>query len=151
MPHFCGFTNAQCQKHCGEKNICLLAEATVGITNPKQRYGDLKLPLALVPSSALIYLGIALAEGARKYGPFNWREKKVEAMTYAHAALRHLFAWIDGEEIDPESGNPHLAHALACLGILADAVECKILIDNRPLKGPAARLLKAFAEARKVA
>lgn len=115
--------------------------------NPKQAYGDLKVPLALVPSTAIILMGEAFKEGARKYGPFNWREKAVEGMTYAHANLRHLYSWIDGEEIDPESGKPHLALAMACLAILCDAVALGNLIDNRPPKGVAGELLRAKATA----
>lgn len=115
--------------------------------NPKQAYGDLKVPLALVPSTAIILMGQAFKEGARKYGPFNWREKSVEGMTYAHASLRHLMAWIDGEEIDPESGNPHLAHVLACVAIMVDAAATGCLLDNRPPKGVAGELLRAKAVA----
>lgn len=119
--------------------------------NPKQAYGDLKVPLALVPSTAIILMGQAFKEGARKYGPFNWREKSVEGMTYAHASLRHLMAWIDGEEIDPESGNPHLAHVLACVAIMVDAAATGCLLDNRPPKGVAGELLRAKAVAPPVA
>jgi hypothetical protein len=112
--------------------------------NPKQAYGDLKIPVALVPPAAIIYTGLAFKEGARKYGPYNWREKSVEAMTYVNAAQRHLMSWADGEEIDPDSGNPHLAHALACLAILVDCIETGNLLDNRPPAGNAGALLKRF-------
>lgn len=112
--------------------------------NPKQAFGDLKIPVALVPPAAIIYTGLAFKEGARKYGPYNWREKSVEAMTYVNAAQRHLMSWADGEEIDPDSGNPHLAHALACLAILVDCIETGNLLDNRPPKGNAGALLKRF-------
>lgn len=119
------------------------------LPNPKQAYGDLKVPLAFVPSTAVILMGEAFKEGARKYGPFNWREKAVEGMTYAHASLRHLFAWIDGETIDPESGKLHLAHALASLAIIVDAAATGCLIDNRPPKGMGGDLLRAKATASK--
>ena len=113
--------------------------------NPKQAYGDRKIPLALVPSTALILQAEAHAVGANKYGPFNWRDTPVEAMTYAHAALRHLHTWIDGEEIDPESGKTHLGHAIASLNILIDAASIGHLIDNRPKSAPTGELLRAKA------
>lgn len=113
--------------------------------NPKQRYGDEKVPLGLFPSSALVYGTLAFKEGADKYGPYNWRDKAVEAMTYAHAAERHLRAWLDREDIDPSSGYPHLGHVLACISILVDATEQGNLIDNRPLAGSAARVLEEGA------
>lgn len=118
-------------------------------SNPKQQYGDLKLPVHRVPPIALAYLAMGCGEGARKYGPFNWREIDIEAMTYIGAALRHIMAWIDGEDIDPESGNPHIAHAMASLAILADAYERGNLIDDRPAEGPVGSLIRKEAERRK--
>lgn len=115
--------------------------------NPKQAYGDRKVPLHLVPPTALIYMALAFREGARKYGAYNYREIDVEAMTYLGAALRHIQAVIDGEWIDPETGDakvPHIGAAMASMGILADAYEGNHLIDNRPPAGPAARLLEEY-------
>jgi hypothetical protein len=109
--------------------------------NPKQAYGDKKVPLQFVPPVAEVYLGLALKEGARKYGAYNWRDTSVESMTYIGAARRHIGAFLDGEDIDPESGNPHLAHAMASLAILVDAQENGTLIDNRPKAGPMPRVL----------
>lgn len=109
--------------------------------NPKQAFGDKKVPIGYVPPAAIIYMGLAMADGARKYGPYNWRDKPIEAMTYVHAALRHVYEYLDGVDNASDSGKPHLAHALACLGLLADATEHGNLIDNRPIPGPAAALL----------
>ncbi len=117
--------------------------------NPKQAYGDKKVPLQNIPPVALAYMGMALKEGARKYGAYNWRENDVELMTYAGAAMRHIACWIDREDIDVESGNPHIAHALASLAILVDAVECRCAIDNRPPEGGAPRVLMEAADAAK--
>lgn len=36
------------------------------------------------------------------------------------AAMRHLAAWRDGEQLDEESGLPHLAHALCCIVFLRE-------------------------------
>lgn len=123
--------------------------ASVTLANPKQAFGDLKVPLQLVPNIATAYMAMGLKEGARKYGPFNWRETNVEAMTYVGAALRHIAAFVDGEDTDPDSGNPHLAHAMASLAILVDALESDKLIDNRPPEGPVAAFMKTQSEAPK--
>jgi len=109
--------------------------------NPKQAYGDKKIPMHLVPPASIAYEAMAMAEGARKYGAYNWRENDVEVMTYVGAAMRHLGQWVDGEEIDSDSGKPHLAHAKACLGILIDATENGNAIDNRPASGPMSKVL----------
>lgn len=108
------------------------------MANPKQAFGDKKVPLHLVPGPAMAYCAQALKEGSRKYGAFNWRHTSVEVQTYVGATMRHLMAFVDGEDMDPESGNPHLAHAIASLAILIDAIESGKVIDNRPPKGPTA-------------
>lgn len=109
--------------------------------NPKTAQGALKIDLSLVPPSALIAEARVMALGAKKYGAYNWRERTISSRVYTAAALRHIFTWQDGEDIDPESGESHLAHARACLGILIDAKSLDKLNDNRPPKGAAGRLL----------
>lgn len=111
--------------------------------NPKQAYGDLKVALQLVPPALVIHAAKALKEGAGKYGPYNWRKTKVEALTYVGAILRHLAAYQDGEDLDPESatGKSHLDGVAASLAILLDAQDGGTLIDNRPPAGPAPRLV----------
>ena len=69
--------------------------------------------------------------GAEKYGPFNWRETGVCATTYVAAIMRHLNAWRDGEDLDPESGISHIAHVACSCNILLDAKHCNTLQDDR--------------------
>jgi hypothetical protein len=111
--------------------------------NPKQAFGDRKVPLALVPPASVIYEAEAMSIGADKYGPYNWRALPVEMMTYIHATLRHIYAVVDGEWLDQETGKPHIGHAKACMGIIADSHELGILIDNRPVPGRAGAMLRA--------
>lgn len=105
--------------------------------NPKTAIGAKKIPLHLVPPSAVHYFAMAMADGAAKYGPYNWREKAVTVSTYVAAAKRHLDAFWDGEDNAPDSGVHHLAHAMACMGIVIDAMTIKKLVDDRPPKGAA--------------
>lgn len=116
-------------------------------TNPKDRYGDAKPPLHLVPAPLAIFVSKVMQLGAKKYGAFNWRKKKVKASVYVGAAQRHLAAYFDGEDVDPESGQPHPAHVAACMGILLDAKATGNLIDDRPTVGAAAALLADLTEA----
>lgn len=115
-------------------------------TNPKDLIGSKKVPVHLVPPASVIYQAAAMADGARKYGPYNWRKNKVMASIYVDACLRHLYAWLDGEEVAADSGVPHIGHALSCLGILADAKETGNLADDRPTPGASARLLAQWAQ-----
>jgi len=56
-----------------------------------------------------------LTFGAKKYGAYNWRSVPQAQERYFSAALRHITAWKSGEIIDPESGLPHLSHAISSL------------------------------------
>lgn len=115
-------------------------------TNPKDLIGSKKPRLSLVSPAGIIYESLAMQNGADKYGGYNWRDKKVQAMIYIEACMRHLLSWLDGEEVAADSGVPHLAHAKACLGILIDAKETGNLIDNRPALGAAAKLIERYTK-----
>jgi len=113
-------------------------------TNPKDLLGMKKVNLHLVPPASILYQALAMEDGAVKYGPYNWRQNKVIATIYIDAAQRHLLQWLDGEENASDSGKPHLAHALACIGIIVDALETGNLVDNRPTPGSMSRLIAKF-------
>jgi hypothetical protein len=115
-------------------------------TNPKDAFGLKKLPLRLIPSPALAHLAMVMALGAKKYGPYNWREKEVRLTVYLEAAERHLRSVLDGELIDPESGQPHAAHAMACCAIILDAGAIGKLVDDRPPPGTFAKLIEELVE-----
>lgn len=69
----------------------------------------------LIPTGPLRLIGDVLAYGAEKYAEDNWQHVKHPQDRYYAAALRHLFAWREGELVDAESGLPHLAHAGCCV------------------------------------
>jgi hypothetical protein len=105
-------------------------------TDPKGTAGLLKPQLQAIPPIANRHMAAALALGAAKYGPWNWRGRKVEAMTYLGAMRRHIDAYLDGENLDPESGASHLGHVMAGCAIVLDAEAHGNLIDNRPPRHP---------------
>lgn len=112
--------------------------------NPKTLLGIRKVSLSKVPAAAVLYMALAMMDGARKYGPFNWRTKRVTASIYIDACKRHLDAWFDGEELAGDSKLPHLGHALACIGIIIDALETGNLNDDRPPPGPMSKLIEKW-------
>ena len=72
-----------------------------------------------------------LAHGGAKYGVRNWRLERIAASTYEGAMLRHLFAWMRGEDIDPDSGEHHLQHLRACTTVVLDADDRDMMEDDR--------------------
>lgn len=114
--------------------------------NPKTVLGATKVPLHLVPPAATHYTALAFADGARKYGPYNWREQGVSASVYVSAAKRHLDAYWDGQDESDDAKVHHLGHVMACCAIMLDAMNVGKLNDDRPPKGPAAKLQAEYSD-----
>jgi hypothetical protein len=103
--------------------------------NPKTVMGMAKTAMHLVPVRAVAGMARAFENGAKKYGPFNWREKRISVTTYYAACLRHLFDYydrIDKDDLAPDSLVHHLDHAQACIAMLQDTMGTDLLNDNRP-------------------
>jgi len=100
--------------------------------NPKDFVGASKAPLSPVSRRVMHELGLAMFEGECKYWRHNYRAADVRAMVYIDAMERHISAWVEGQDIDEESGLSHLVKAMACLHIVRDAQLYGSLIDDRP-------------------
>lgn len=81
-------------------------------------------------------VGVAMLEGARKYGRHNFRKTGVLASVYYDATLRHMTDWWEGEDVDPDSGLSHVTKAIASLMVLRDAMIHDKFYDDRPPKAP---------------
>ena len=101
-------------------------------TNPKDAIGSTKPPIANVPLSVISEVGMALAEGQWKYGGYNWRVIGVRASVYWDATFRHLKAWWEGEDTDPDSQLSHVTKAISALTVLRDAMIQDNWTDDRP-------------------
>jgi hypothetical protein len=77
-----------------------------------------KLEYGLLPPLALEETVKVLTFGAQKYERDNWQKVPDSKRRYFDALQRHVWAWKQGEQIDPESGIHHLAHAMCCLMFL---------------------------------
>lgn len=75
----------------------------------------------LLPFKALGATAEVFAFGAVKYADDNWRNG-MKLRRLLGAGLRHAFAWGSGEDLDPESKLPHLAHACCCFLMLLESV-----------------------------
>lgn len=86
--------------------------------------------IELIPRSALLEEAAVLTFGAQKYDDDNWRGGMAWRRLIG-AALRHTLAFADGEDLDPESGLSHLAHARCCLGFLIEYTSTHTELDDR--------------------
>lgn len=84
----------------------------------------------LLPSLPLVEIAKVLTYGARKYKPNNWRFGLPWGDTYA-SMQRHLLAWQNREDKDPETGISHLAHAGCQLMFLLEYELTKTGTDDR--------------------
>lgn len=91
-----------------------------------------KAPMQLIPPVAEELMARVLEGGNLKYGAWNWRDRPIAIQTYVGAIMRHTAAIRRGEDIDTESGLPHMAHIMATAAIVLDATEHQTLIDDRP-------------------
>jgi hypothetical protein len=102
-------------------------------TNPKDAVGVRKWrQFCTVPFTVIWEIGVAMLEGARKYGRHNYRVSGVRASVYIDAAMGHLTQWWEGEDTDPDSGLSHITKALASLAVLRDAMMNGMCTDDRP-------------------
>lgn len=86
--------------------------------------------LELLSSIALTEIAKVLTFGAKKYDDHNWRQG-FKWSRLLGAALRHLFAFIGGEDKDPETGLSHLAHLGCCVLFLLEHEVTHKDLDDR--------------------
>ena len=101
-------------------------------TNPKDLVGVRKAPMSTVPANVLAEIGVAMLEGASKYGRHNFRVVGVRGSVYYDGVMRHLMAWWEGEDLDPDSGMSHVTKAITSLVVLRDAMMQGKFTDDRP-------------------
>jgi Domain of unknown function (DUF5664) len=89
-----------------------------------------KMPVNLLSTEALMQTAAVLKFGADKYAEHNWRAGFAWSRPLA-AAMRHIMAFNDGEDKDPESGLSHLAHAMCCIMFLLEFEKTHRELDDR--------------------
>ena len=94
------------------------------------KHDGAKPRMDLLDRTALEGLAAVLGFGAEKYAAHNWRGGIAQSRLIA-AALRHLTALNDGEDIDPESGLPHVDHLGCCWMFLSNMQKTRPDLDDR--------------------
>jgi hypothetical protein len=105
-------------------------------TNPKDMMGVMKAPMSTVSAPVMAEVGVAMLEGALKYGRHNYRAVGVRASVYYDATMRHLMDWWEGQDIDPDSGMSHITKAITSLVVLRDSMIQGNWSDDRPPHSP---------------
>lgn len=95
------------------------------------RYNGGKPDFSLIPLSTLEDEARVWMYGKQKYAAWNWAKGMAWSVPLA-CALRHLAAWQRGEDVDPESGLPHLAHVMCNIRMLTLYTKTYPDGDDRP-------------------
>lgn len=105
---------------------------SVKLTNPKDIVGISKVPASCVSQLVMMEVGLGMQEGALKYGRHNYRVAGVRASVYYDATRRHIDAYWEGQDVDPDSGLHHVTKAITSLMVLRDAMLQGMCTDDRP-------------------
>jgi Domain of unknown function (DUF5664) len=100
-------------------------QTTPGVKNDQD-----KPSMSSIPTEAMWQMGQALGYGAKKYGDNNYRQGMKVSRQLA-AAVRHIYQHLGGQDIDEESGNTHIGHALASLAMAAYTLANHPEMDDR--------------------
>ena len=82
------------------------------------RFNKGKLRWSLVDFKSLEPMVRVLEFGAKKYSAHNWK-KGLPITEISDSLQRHLYAYLAGEDTDPESGESHIGHMLCNLMFLS--------------------------------
>ena len=106
-----------------DRNLPL--EPTEFEPNRSLRYNNGKPDYSLIPLASMKEAAKVLEYGATKYARDNWKRPTHWSVSFA-CLQRHLAAWQDGEDNDPESGRNHLGHAMC------NILQMLHMLENHP-------------------
>lgn len=92
--------------------------------------GDKGIRPELLDISSLEGVSRVLAYGAKKYEANNWR-KGFQWTRLIGSTLRHLYAFARGEDVDPETGLPHIDHVMCNVMFLSAHQKHGYGVDDR--------------------
>ena len=100
------------------------------------RYNEGKTQLSMILEARNALNGCAkvLEFGKAKYDRGNWRNGLNHTET-CDSLLRHLSAYLSGEDLDPESELPHVVHVLCNALFLAEMLRTHPELDDRSKVG----------------
>lgn len=95
-----------------------------------KKFDQQKPPLDLIPPEAIFEIGKVLEAGRKKYGKANWA-KGITVSRLLAAALRHIFQYLMGEDLDEETQTLHTANAATNLMFAIWMIKNRPELDDR--------------------
>ena len=95
------------------RNVYVLQGARNVATEGGRKDDADKLRYDLIPAYPLARLAEVYTIGSRKYSDENWR-KGISYKRIFGAMMRHAWAWMAGQTLDPNDGQHHLASVAWC-------------------------------------
>ena len=89
---------------------------------------------SLIPPVPLAEVANVYGMGAKKYAPRNWEQGYDWSLSFS-ALQRHAWLHWSGEDLDPESGLPHLAHVVFHCFSMMEWASTHPELDDRPRRG----------------
>lgn len=99
-------------------------------TGTGMRFDAGKARMDLLCPIAMEGCAMVLAFGAKKYAEWNWA-KGMPWSKVIGSLLRHTFKFMSGEDLDPESGLPHVDHLLCNAVFLSNYYRRHKMLDDR--------------------
>lgn len=107
------------------------------MTTDKARTDDGgKPPLANLPWAAMDEIAMVQAYGNFKYKSFYNYKKGLEVSRNLSCAIRHIRDYMNGNNIDHESGRHPLGHALCRIAFVLENIKDGTAIDDRYRPAP---------------
>jgi len=106
------------------------AGAPIALVANGVKHDQGKPDMSLLSHIGLVKIAEVMTFGSKKYSRDNWRGGFAWSRPLA-AAARHLYAYIGGEDKDPETGLSHLAHCACCLLFVLEFEETHKELDDR--------------------
>ena len=97
------------------------------------RYNQGKLSWSMVDFDSLEGRVRVLEYGAKKYSKDNWK-KGMPVTQVSESLMRHLFAFLKGEDVDSESGCRHISHVMCNTMFLEYILREKPHYDDRKVQ-----------------
>lgn len=102
-------------------------------TKTADRFNDGKVQLSYIPNKAQEAEARVWMKGAKKYSRDNWK-KGLPFLSVIDSMLRHVLAFKEGEDNDPETGESHMAHVKCNASMLIEFLSTHPELDDRKPK-----------------